>query len=131
MTVMSTGRNLTLTIGGDSYTAQLTNAVLNTAPNHVTVETLEERNYKTIDNASTLSVDMIQDWSAGAAGLCFNLADAYQTDPDTSLAFVLTLSGVTASGNLFPLAPDFGGASLDVLSTSITFVIDGQIVYAD
>ena len=131
MTVMSTGRNLTLTIGGDSYTAQLTNAVLNTAPNQVTVETLVERNYKTIDNASTLAVDMIQDWASGAAGLCYNLADAYQTDPDTSLAFVLTLSGTTASGNLFPVAPDFGGASLDVLSTSITFVIDGQIVYAD
>jgi hypothetical protein len=128
---MSTGRNLTLTIDGDSYTAQLTNAVLNTAPNQVTVETFEQRNYKTIDNASTLAVDMIQDWAAGAAGLCFNLANAYQSAPDTSLPFVLTLSGITATGNLFPLAPDFGGASLDVLSTSITFVIDGQITYTD
>lgn len=130
MTVMSTGRNLTLTIDGDSYTAQLTNAVLNTAPNQVTVETLEQRNYKTIDNASTLTVDMIQDWASGNAGLCFNLADAYQTAPDTVLAFVLDISGTTASGNLFPVAPDFGGASLDVLSTSITFVIDGDPVYA-
>lgn len=129
MTILRTGRDLTVTIDSDTYTTQVTNAVLSTAPNQVTVETLAARNYKTIDNQSTLTVDILQDWGA-VSSLCEGLANAYQNAPDTSLPFTLTIAGGTASGNLFPIAPDFGGASLDVLSATLAFVVDGDITYA-
>lgn len=129
MTILRTGRDLTVVIDSDTYTAQVTNVALSTAPNQVTVETLAARNYKTIDNQSTLTVDILQDWGA-VSSLCEGLANAYQSAPDTSLAFTLTIAGGTASGNLFPIAPDFGGASLDVLAATLSFVVDGDITYA-
>jgi hypothetical protein len=129
MATILTGRSLTLTIDGDNYTGQVTSAIVATTANQITVETLLGREYKTIDNSSTLTMDLIQDWGA-AGSACEALKSAYDSAPDTSIAFTLTGNGATASGNIFPLAPEFGGNSTDVLTTSITFVVDGEVAVA-
>lgn len=128
-TTILTGRSLTLTIDSDTYTGQVTSAVASTATNQITVETLAGREYKTIDSSSTLTIDLVQDWGA-ASSLCEALKAAYTSAPDTAVAFTLSGNGASATGNLFPVAPEFGGASTDVLTTTVTFVIDGNIAVA-
>jgi hypothetical protein len=129
MATILTGRSLTLTIDGDTYTGQVTSALTETTANQITVETLTGREYKTIDNSSTLTIDLIQDWGA-VGSICEGLKSAYDSAPDTSLAFTLSGNGASATGNIFPLAPAFGGNSTDVLTTSITFVVDGDVTVA-
>lgn len=129
MATILTGRSLTLTIDGDTYTGQVTSALVETTANQITVETLTGREYKTIDNSSTLTIDLIQDWGA-VSSICEGLKSAYDSAPDTSLAFTLSGNGASATGNIFPLAPAFGGNSTDVLTTSITFVVDGDVTVA-
>lgn len=130
MATILTGRSLTLTIDGETYTGQVTSALAETTANQIAVETLTGREYKTIDNSSTLTIELIQDWGA-VDSICEALKSAYTSAPDTSLSFVLTGNGSTASGYIFPLAPAFGGNSTDVLSASITFVVDGQVLLND
>jgi hypothetical protein len=51
--------------------------------------------------------------------------------PDTSLTFSFDVNGDTFTGNVFPVYPTVGGAATDVLTTSLSFVVeDGTVARA-
>jgi hypothetical protein len=125
-TTVTTGRSLTLTIGGKTYADQTATVTLSMDNNQQVLETLAARVYKTVDYSGTLDVQLYADWGV-AAGLCAQLWDAAKSAPDTSLAFTFVAGATpfsTISGKVFPTFPPQGGAATDVLSTSVSLVID-------
>jgi hypothetical protein len=125
-----TGRNLTLTIDSVSYADQASNVTLELENNQQVLEVLSGRAYKTVDKTATLNVEMFLDDTA-SAGIISAIWDAANTDPDTSLAFSFDVNGDVFTGNLFPTFPTVGGAATDVLTTSISFIVeDGTVARA-
>ena len=64
MATYITGRELTLTIDGDSYDAQASTVTLEVTNNQQVLEVLSGRAYKTVDATATLNVEMYADWGA-------------------------------------------------------------------
>jgi hypothetical protein len=51
-----------------------------------------------------------------------------QAAPDTALTFSFDVNGDTFAGSVFPIFPTVGGAATDVLTTSLSFVVnDGAV----
>lgn len=123
MATYITGRDLTLTIDGDSYAAQASTVTLTTELNQAVLEVLSGRAYKTIDQTATLSVEMYADWGA-TGSLCDALWDAAAAAPDTSVAFSFDANGSTFTGQVFPNYPAAGGGAVDVLTTTVELVVD-------
>ena len=127
MATYITGRDLTLTIDGDSYDAQASTVTLTTEKNQATLEVLSGRAYKTIDTMATLSVEMYADWGA-VGSLCDALWDAAKATPDTAVAFSFDANGSTFTGNVFPNYPAAGGGAVDVLTATVELVVeDGSV----
>jgi hypothetical protein len=125
-----TGRALTLTINSVSYADQASTVTLEMENNQQVLEVLSGRAYKTVDKTATLNVELYLDDSA-SAGIISALWDAAKNSPDTSLAFSFDVNGDTFTGNVFPVFPTVGGAATDVLSTSLSFVVeDGSVTRA-
>jgi hypothetical protein len=125
-----TGRNLTLTINTVSYADQASNVTLELENNQQVLEVLSGRAYKTVDKTATLNVEMFLD-DTSSPGIISAIWDAANTAPDTSLAFSFDVNGDTFTGNLFPTFPTVGGAATDVLTTSISFIVeDGTVTRA-
>lgn len=122
MATLITGRDLSLTINSVTYAAQASTVTLSMESNQQVVEPIAGRAYKTIDQTATLTVEMFQDWGA-ASSICEALWDATESAPDTAVAFTFDANGSTFTGNLFPVYPDAGGGSTDVLTTTLTFVV--------
>ena len=57
-TTVTTGRSLTLTIGGKTYADQTATVTLSMDNNQQVLETLAARYYKTVDYSGTLDVEM-------------------------------------------------------------------------
>jgi hypothetical protein len=127
MATYITGRDLTLTIDGDSYDAQASTVTLTVENNQAVLEVLSGRAYKTIDSTATLSVEMYADWGA-VGSLCDALFDAAKTAPDTALTFSFDANGSTFSGSVFPNYPAAGGGAVDVLTTTVELIVeDGSV----
>jgi hypothetical protein len=127
MATYITGRDLTLSIDTESYDAQASTVTLTVVPNQATLEVLSGRAYKTIDYTATLSVEMYADWGA-AGSLCDALFDAAGAAGDTPIAFSFEANGSTFTGNVFPNFPSAGGGAVDVLTTTVEFVVeDGSV----
>jgi hypothetical protein len=125
-----TGRNLTLTIDSVDYADQASNVTLELENNQQVLEVLSGRAYKTVDKTATLNVEMFLD-DTSSPGIISAIWDAANTAPDTSLAFSFDVNGDTFTGNLFPTFPTVGGAATDVLTTSISFIVeDGTVARA-
>ena len=125
-----TGRSLTLSIGATSYADQASTVTLEMENNQQVLEVLAGRAYKTVDQTATLNVELYLDDSA-SAGIISALWDATLAAPDTSLAFSFDVNGDTFTGNVFPVYPTVGGAATDVLTTSLSFVVeDGTVARA-
>ncbi len=125
-----TGRNLTLSINSVSYADQASTVTLERENNQQVLEVLSGRAYKTVDKTATLNVELYLDDSA-SAGIISALWDAANTAPDTSLAFSFDVNGDTFTGSVFPVFPTVGGAATDVLTTSLSFVVeDGTVARA-
>ncbi len=125
-TVINTGQSLTLTIGGVSRSAQITNAQLMPAPQrnrYVLIGGTETQ--KVVDATYTLSCDVLLDWDSAVTGWAETLWDAYVADPDQTVAFVLSSNGQTFSGDLYVEMPPVGGPSNDAHTWSATFQVDG------
>lgn len=127
MATFITGRDLTLTIDGDSYDAQASTVTLEVTNNQQTLEVLSGRAYKTVDATATLNVEMYADWGA-VGSLCDALWDAALSAPDTALTFSFDANGSTFTGSCFPAQPAAGGGAVDVLTTSVSLVVeDGSV----
>jgi hypothetical protein len=125
-TTAITGRSLTLTIGAKTYADQSASVTLNLANNQQVLEVLSGRVYKTVDYSGTLDVEMFADWGV-TSGLCAQLWDAAKSAPDTSLSFSFVAGSSpysTIAGKVFPAFPPQGGSATDVLSTTVSLVID-------
>lgn len=130
MATYITGRDLTLTIDGDSYDAQASTVTLTTELNQATLEVLSGRAYKTIDQTATLSVEMYADWGA-VSSLCDALWDAAKATPDTAISASFDANGSTFTCSVFPNYPTVGGGAVDVLTTTVELVVeDGSITRA-
>ena len=125
-----TGRNLTLTINSVSYADQASNVTLELENNQQVLEVLSGRAYKTVDKTATLNVEMFLDDSA-SPGIISAIWDAANSAPDTALGFSFDVAGDIFTGNVFPAFPTVGGAATDVLTTSISFIVeDGTVARA-
>lgn len=124
-----TGRDLSLTIDGDTYNDVAASVVLSTEINQQVLEVLSGRAYKTIDSTATLTVELYQDWgSSTPASVCEALWDAANSSPDTAIAFSFDANGSTFTGDVFPVKPDAGGAATDALTVTIELVVqDGSV----
>ena len=132
--VFATGKQLTLSIGGTSYSNICTSATLEETITRTTLEPITGGSQDIyIATEATLSVDLIQDWNSTSSGttnnsVCRALYDAATSAPNTSLAFSLTVGGTTWAGNVYPEKPSVGGASTDALTSTVSFKVVGGSV---
>lgn len=124
-TTVITGRDVTFTIGGNTFDAQATSAVLTGTTNRQTYETLDGKAYKVIDNDFTLAVEMLADWGV-AGSLCEILWNASESAPNTGINTVFTAaSGAVFTFQVLPTWPSAGGAGNDAQTVSLTFQVIG------
>lgn len=124
-TTVITGRDVTFTIGGNTFDAQATSAVLTGTTNRQTYETLDGKAYKVIDNDFTLAVEMLADWGA-AGSLCEILWGVTESSPNTGINTVFTAAtGATFTFQVLPSWPSAGGVGNDAQTVSFTFQVIG------
>lgn len=130
MATVTTGRDMTLTIDGDSYDAQASTVTL-TEENVTTIgDVIDGEFQKTTKNGGTLSVEMYADWGA-AGSLCDALWDAAKTAPDTALSGTFDVDGSTWTFTAYPNYPTAGGGAADVLTATVDLRIpDGGVTRA-
>lgn len=123
-----TGRDLSLTIDGDTYDAQASSVVLTTTNDRQIYQVLDGKVPKTVDKNATLAVTMYADWGS-MNSLCETLWTAADTAPDTGLTFSFTAaSGAVFTGSVYPEYPDAGGTAPDAQTLTVTFtVVDGEV----
>jgi hypothetical protein len=124
-TTVITGRDVTFTIGGNTFDAQATSAILTGTTNRQTYETLDGKAYKVIDNDFTLAVEMLADWGVSGS-LCEILWGVTETAPNTGINTVFTAaSGAVFTFQVLPSWPSAGGAGNDAQTVSLTFQVIG------
>jgi hypothetical protein len=124
-TTVITGRDVTFTIGGNTFDAQATSAILTGEMNRQTYETLDGKAYKVIDNDFTLAVEMLADWGV-TGSLCEILWGVSESAPDTGISTVFTAaSGAVFTFQVLPSWPSAGGAGNDAQTVSLTFQVIG------
>lgn len=130
-TTIITGRDLSLTIDGDTFDAQASTVTLVRSADRQEYEVLDGTVYKTLKYTAELTVEMFQDWNA-TPSLCEALWTAADTAPDTPLAFTFVANtGATFTGNVFPSFPDAGGTAPDALTVSVTMTVEeGDVTLA-
>jgi hypothetical protein len=124
-TTVITGRDVTFTIGGNTFDAQATSAILTGTTNRQTYETLDGKAYKVIDNDFTLAVEMLADWGVSGS-LCEILWGVTESAPNTGINTVFTAaSGAVFTFQVLPSWPSAGGAGNDAQTVSLTFQVIG------
>jgi len=129
-TTVITGRDVTFTIGGNTFDAQATSATATSATltgemNRQTYETLDGKAYKVIDNNFTLAVEMLADWGA-TGSLCEILWGVAESAPNTGINTVFTAaSGAVFTFQVLPTWPSAGGTAPDAQTVSLTFQVIG------
>ena len=124
-TTVITGRDVTFTIGGNTFDAQATSAQLVGEVNRQTYETLDGKAYKVIDNNFTFNVEMLADWGA-AGSLCEILWGVTESAPNTGINTVMTAaSGATFTFQVLPVWPSAGGTAPDAQTVSFSFQVIG------
>ena len=111
-TTIVTGRDITFTLNSVAYDAQTTAVTLVNAPVITTYQTLDGKAYKHIDDQWTLNISLLADWGA-TSSLFEAMWTAFQA-PNTALAFTLvSATGASFAGTVFPVAPTAGGTAPD------------------
>lgn len=134
MATIITGRDLTLEIDNDDFDPQTLSVTLTIDDDQQIYETFGGPVYKTLTQSYTLEIEMLSDWGT-TGSLCEALEDAFDTAPDTALAFELVISGTnnstTVTGEVFPRVPAVTGTGADASTVSITLPgdVNEAIVY--
>jgi hypothetical protein len=111
-TTIVTGRDITFTLNSVAYDAQTTAVTLVNAPVITTYQTLDGKAYKHIDDQWTLNISLLADWGA-TSSLFEAMWTAFQA-PNTPLSFTLvSATGASFAGTVFPVAPTAGGTAPD------------------
>jgi hypothetical protein len=125
------GSNVTLTIDGDPYTAQVTSATVTREDTQETFDVLGARVYRTLTFPYVLEMSLLPDWGA-TGSLCEALSSAALTAPDTALAFVLKSEEGTAdetevTGSVFPEVINLSGVGFDLTEVTVTLTGDRNV----
>jgi hypothetical protein len=124
-TTVITGRDVTFTIGGNTFDAQATSATLVGEVNRQTYETLDGKAYKVIDNNFTFNVEMLADWGA-TGSLCEILWGVTESAPNTGINTVMTTAtGATFTFQVLPSWPSAGGTAPDAQTVSLALQVIG------
>ena len=124
-TTVITGRDVTFTIGGNTFDAQATSATLVGEVNRQTYETLDGKAYKVIDNNFTFNVEMLADWGA-TGSLCEILWSVTESAPNTGISTVMTTAtGATFTFQVLPSWPSAGGTAPDAQTVSLALQVIG------
>ena len=124
-TTVITGRDVTFTIGGNTFDAQATSATLTGDRNRVTYETLDGKSFKVIDDNFTFAVEMLADWGV-AGSLCEILWGVSESAPNTGISTVFTAAtGATFTFQILPNFPSAGGTAPDAQTVSLSFQVIG------
>ena len=125
-TTILSGRQLTLSVNGNSYSEQITSSAINFDTERLTFDTLAGKAYKYIDSNVTLDIEFLNDAGATPNSLYKVLWDGTESAPDTVLAFVLTLkTGVTLTGNVLPQYPGISASGADAQTCSVSLQVVG------
>ena len=130
-TTTITGRDLSLTIGGNSYDPQTLSLTLKTNLERNAYETIDGKVFWALDTMAEITVSLLADWGANSpTSLCEAMWTAASTAPNTALAytFVTGTGGgagtiATFTGNLYPTFPEAGGAGKD--AQTVTYTMQG------
>jgi len=118
-----TGSDVTLVIDGTTFTPQVLNVTLTSEAEREVYETLSGPFYKTLVREYELAITGLADWGH-TDSVCDALNDAFDADPDTSIAFTMTAindpNTVTVSGKVFPQVPGAGGTGAEVTQFDVT-----------
>ena len=124
-TTVITGRDVTFTIGGNTFDAQATSATLVGEVNRQTYETLDGKAYKVIDNNFTFNIEMLADWGASGS-LCEILWGVTESAPNTGINTVMTTAtGATFTFQVLPSWPSAGGTAPDAQTVSLALQVIG------
>lgn len=137
--IYAQGHDLTLTINAVDYKDICASATLTVENDQQVIETLSGRAYKTVSQTGTLDAELYQDWNSTSSGttsnsICKALWALAKSAPDTSITAVFKVGSGTGTTNnytfkVFPVFPPIGGAANDVLTTSVSFVVEsGSVV---
>jgi hypothetical protein len=122
-----TGSDITLEIDGETFEPQTLSVVLTSTAEREVYETLSGPFYKTLIREYELAVTGLADWGH-TDSVCDALNDAFDADPDTSIAFTMTAindpNTVTVSGKVFPKVPAAGGSGAEVTQFDVTLIGD-------
>ena len=120
-----TGRDVSFTLIGVSYDAKTKSATLSAETIIETYQTLDGRDYKSVDKQWTFEIELLQDW--GATGSLFeamwNEAENYA---NSTISVSLTAAtGAVFAFNVLPVFPSAGGAAPGALTDTWTLTVIG------
>jgi hypothetical protein len=117
---------LTLSLEGEDYECQLSNARIETSNSETTVKTFCG-NYTSNDETYSLILEGYQDW-----GTVDSLCDLLwaSAESETTLTSVMVIGGETFTCEASGRKPPAGGAAGDPLNFTITLPIQGAITKA-
>lgn len=122
-----TGSEVALTIDSVVFTPQVTNVTLTSEAEREVYETLSGPFYKTLVREYELDITGLADWGA-TGSVCEALQSAFDTDPDTSIEFVMTATNdpntVTVTGKVFPKVPAAGGEGAETTEFDVSLTGD-------
>jgi hypothetical protein len=124
MATILIGRQLTLEIDNDSYSAQTAEVTLVPTNNSETYQTLTGPTTIQLPTTWELNVRAFQDWNEASS-----LAEALvvAATAGTAIPFELVVDGgMTITGNVIPVYPTAGGAADSALEMDLTFPVDGD-----
>jgi hypothetical protein len=124
MATILIGRQLTLEIDNDSYSAQTAEVTLVPTNNSETYQTLSGPTTIQLPTTWELNVRAFQDWNEASS-----LAEALvvAATAGTAIPFELVVDGgMTITGNVIPVYPTAGGAADSALEMDLTFPVDGD-----
>jgi hypothetical protein len=123
MATVITGRDVVLEIDNDDFEPQSLSVSLTVDDDQQVYETFAGPVYKTLTQSYTLEMEMLSDWGT-TGSLCQALEAAFDTAPDTSLDFTMTITGpddtVAFVGKVFPRVPAVTGTGAAGSTVSIT-----------
>jgi hypothetical protein len=124
-TTVITGRDITFTIGGNNFDAQVTTATLECERNRVRYETLDGASFKVIDDNWTFNISMLADWGA-TGSLCEILWGVAESAPNTGISTVFTAAtGAAFTFAILPNFPSAGGTAPDAQTLDLSFQVIG------
>jgi hypothetical protein len=129
MATIITGRDVTFTLGGANFDAQVTSATLTLDLDLQTYQTLDGEAYKVINRTGQFEIEMLADWGASSS-LCERLWGDFNANVDAAYATTLTAaSGAVFTFDAKPMNfPGVSGTGNEAQTVTVTFMVENGAV---